>query len=99
MIVSPLVFAKKNLSQKSRNISYVKKTFENVLLGRKKSECDDLVENNIFNCNLIDGNIYYFNDTELFQEYKIYKTDHFEIKVLFEKSFRCGATKIIVTEL
>lgn len=36
LIVSPLVFAKKNLSQKSRNISYVKKTFENVLLGRKK---------------------------------------------------------------
>lgn len=76
-----------------------KKLSKMFYLVEKKSECDDLVENNIFNCNLIDGNIYYFNDTELFQEYKIYKTDHFEIKVLFEKSFRCGATKIIVTEL
>ena len=99
LIASPLEFSKNILLQKSQDINYVKNIFEEVLLGNKKSDCDELVENNIANANLIDGTIYYFTDKELFAEYKIYKTTNFEIKVLFQKFPRCKAEKIIITPL
>lgn len=99
LIVSPMEFAQNNLKLNSKDIDYVRKTFEERLIGKKKSECDNIVINEILNRTLIDGDIFYFTDTERFAEYKIYRTNHFEIKVLFENSLSRGATKIIVKEL
>lgn len=97
LISSPLEFAKNAHILNSQDINYIQKTFEQVLIGKKKSECDYYVENDILNMNLIEGNIYYFNDTEKFAKYKIYKTEYFKIEVRFERGLQCGATKIVVS--
>lgn len=99
LIISPMEFAQSTLKLNSQDINYVKKIFENRLLGKKKSECDNIVENDICHSNLIDGDIFHYNDTERFAEQKIYRTNHFEIKVLFERGLMFGATKIIVIKV
>lgn len=99
LIVSPMEFAQNKLKLNSKDVNYVKKIFEERLLGKKKSECDNIVKNDICYSNLIDGDIFYFNDTERFAEYKLYRTNCFEIKVFFERGLRFGATKIMVTKI
>lgn len=98
-IIEPLEFAKNTRRSNSQDIDYVKRIFEQTLIGKKKSECDDLVRENIFDRDLIEGTIYYFKDEERFAEYKKYQTNNFEIMVLFERSIRCGATKIVVSKI
>lgn len=78
----------------TKDINYVKKIFEDTLLNRKKSECDDLVKNEIVYQNKLLGNITSFNNEDKLALYKEYQTEYFDIKVLFENGFSRKSTKI-----
>lgn len=97
MLTQRYDFARDLLELNSNDHDYVKKTFE-ILLGRKKSECDKVVEEVIANFGKVKGSII-SGKTDLLDEFKVYKTEHYIVKVLFERGLRFGATKVTVTEL
>lgn len=53
----------------------------------------------MFERNLIEGNIFYYKDAERFAEYKVYCTDFFEVRVLFEHGLMRGATRIVISPI
>lgn len=83
----------------SKDINYVEKVFRETLLGRKKSECDNLVEEQIVNRGRLKGCITSINSQDKFSKYKQYKTEYFYIKVLFENGIMYKSTKIEVSEI
>ena len=77
----------------SKDAEYVRKIFS-MLIGVKKSKCDEIVENEICNKKRLQGKIYSIPDQERFADYKVYKTEHFEVKILFENGLQRSATKV-----
>lgn len=93
-----MLAAKKQIEINSHDIEYVKKAFS-ILLGKKKSQCDELVKNEIVNRGLIKGTIYSLKEKERFQEFKEYQTDVFIVTAYFENGLIRGCTKIGIDRL
>ena len=98
LLLTPMLAAKKQIEITSHDIEYVKKAFS-ILLGKKKSQCDELVKNEIVNRGLIKGTIYSLKEKERFQEFKEYQTDVFIVTAYFEKGLIRGCTKIGIDRL
>ena len=63
-IIQHIAFTKGILETKSKSVAFVKETFVKVLMGAKKSECDNLVEECIANRKRISGTVYYYPEKE-----------------------------------
>ena len=95
LLVQPMLFAQAQHELNSKDEFYIEKVFS-VLKGKKKSQCDELVESEIIDRDLVLGGVDIVGETERFQKYKVYKTRYFTITVLFENGLMCGCTKITV---
>lgn len=98
LLLTPKLSCQAKLDEDSQNIEYVKNVFS-ILIGKKKSECDEIVENDIANRGLIKGTIYSIKEKERFQVYKEYKTENFLITVHFENGLMRGCTRIDVARI
>ncbi len=80
-----------NLDDKNNiDEGYVRKVFTDILLGKKKSECDNLVRSEIVEKKRITGEIISIQSQEKFAENKEYVTQYFLVTVLFEKKiYKC----------
>lgn len=96
LISGPLMYAKRKLEIDSQTPSYVKEVFERHLLGRKKSECSGIVEEEIVGRNLIKGMIIQKPEKEKFEKFIEYETEYFSVCVSFEYGLFSGATAILV---
>lgn len=96
LLIGPFMYAQNKLETDSQTASYVKKTFERHLLGRKKSECRNIVEKEIVGNNLIKGSIVQKAEKEKFENFIEYETECFFVRVCFEKGLFCGATTILI---
>lgn len=97
LITGPLMYAKRKLELDSQTSSYVKDVFERHLLGRKKSECGSIVEEEIVGRTLIKGLIIQKKEKEKYEKFIEYETEHFLVRVCFEHGLFCGATAILVS--
>ena len=89
----------KNIWDKNcKDEKYVYEIFSDVLLGRKKSECDDIVKTEIVEQGKIKGTVLSITSEDKFAEYKEYQTEHFVIKVLFENGLMRKSTRVVVEE-
>jgi hypothetical protein len=77
---------------------YVRKVFTDTLLGKKKSECDDLVRSEIVEKKRIRGEIISIQSQEKFAETKEYVTESFLVTVLFENGLQRKSTNVLVKE-
>lgn len=96
LLVGEYEFAKDVWERKCRDEKYVKDIFSNVLLGRKKSECDEAVKAEIVEQEKIKGTVLSIISEDKFAEYKEYQTEHFLIKVLFENGLMRKSTKVVI---
>ena len=99
LIIGPILFAKSKLEADSKDIDYVRKIFEQYLLGRKQSECDRIIQEEILPRQLVKGSIVKLPEKEKYSRQINYTTEEFSVCVLFEKGLFCGATKIVITNL
>ena len=76
--------------------SSVKKVFEQHLLGRKKSQCNAIVEEEIVGRQLIRGDIYCKAEKERFEKFIEYETEEFIVHVCFEHGLFRGSTCISI---
>ena len=83
------------LDKNSKEIDYVRSLFK-PLTGKKKSECDSYVEENI--AGRVKGCINAF-PSERTQDYKEYRTENFIVRCLFENSICMGVTKVEVNPI
>lgn len=95
LIICSVLFAKNKLENDSKNKEYVYRVFVEKFIGRKKSECDKIV-NEILERQLINGNIIKLSEKEKYSQILEYYTENFKIGVHFEKGLFCGATKVTV---
>lgn len=96
LIVGPLMYAAKKLEIDSKDPIYVKKVFEQHLLGRKKSQCNAIVEEEIVGRQLIRGDIYCKAEKERFEKFIEYETEEFIVHVCFEHGLFRGSTCISI---
>lgn len=96
LLTGQYLFAKSMWENNCKDEKYVKEVFSNVLLGRKKSECDELVKSEIVEQEKIKGTILSIISEDKFAEYKEYQTEYFSIKVLFENGLMRKSTKVII---
>lgn len=75
---------------------YVKEVFSKVLLGRKKSECDEVVKSEIVEQGKIKGTVVSITSKDKNAKYKEYQTEHFSLKVLFENGLMRKSTKVLI---
>lgn len=75
---------------------YVRKVFTDILLGKKKSECDNLVRSEIVEKKRIKGEIISIQSREKFAENKEYVTQYFLVTVLFENGLQRKSTNVLV---
>ena len=97
LIIGVINFAEATLDINSKDIAYVEKVFSERLLGKKKSICDEIV-NEIIDRQIIKGNIWKIPETEKYERKVAYLTEYFSVDVLFEHGLFSGATQIIVNE-
>ena len=96
LLVAQYGFAKNMRDNACKDEKYVKEVFSNTLLGRKKSECDELVKSEIVDQGKIKGNVFSVIPDDRFAAYKEYQTEYFSIKVLFENGLMRKSTNIVV---
>lgn len=96
LLTGQYLFAKNMWDNNCKDEKYVKEVFSNVLLGRKKSKCDELVKSEIVEQEKIKGTIWSIISEDKFAEYKEYQTEYFSIKVLFENGLMRKSTKVII---
>jgi len=89
-------FANNLFESNCKDEEYIKKVFSNALLGRKKSECDKVVESEIVGQEKVKGTIVSVVSDDNFAEYKEYQTEYFNVKVLFENGLMRKSSKVIV---
>lgn len=82
----------------NKDEGYVRKVFTDILLGKKKSECDDLVKGEIVEKERIRGEIVSIQSQEKFAETKEYVTEYFIVTVLFENGLQRKSTNVLVTK-
>lgn len=99
LLIESYQYTENVIKGNSKDINYVKKVFRETLLGRKKSECHNLVEEQIANRGRLKGCIRSISSQDKFAIYKQYKTEYFYIKVLFENGIMHKCTKIEVSEI
>lgn len=99
LLVGQYQYAKSVIESNNKNIEYVRRIFEETLLNRKKSECDDLVEDEIVNKGKLMGTIISIIPEDRFATYKQYKTEYFYIKALFENGIMRKCSKIEISEI
>lgn len=86
-----------NLTEKNNmDEGYVRKVFTDILLGKKRSECDDLVKGEIVEKKRIRGEIVSIQSQEKFAETKEYITESFIVTVLFENGLQRKSTNVLV---
>ena len=86
-----------NLDDKNNiDEGYVRKVFTDILLGKKKSECDNLVRSEIVEKKRIRGEIISIQSQEKFAENKEYVTQYFLVTVLFENGLQRKSTNVLV---
>ena len=90
-------YAESVVALNSNNAEKIQKIFSDCLIGKKKSQCDSIVEMQIIDRGLIAGTISVVKEIERFQEFKEYLTEKFIIKVVFGHGLFRGATEIQVT--
>jgi len=83
------------LSQKSSDIDYVRKLFEDNLIGEKLSKLDDIVKEEI--AGKIKGTIYSIPRQKMAIEQR-YKTDNFVVTAKCEKGRAIGVTSIDIIQ-
>ncbi len=99
MIVHSNNAMKKNLEEMaSKDRKYVKQTFGEILIGKRKCECNASVEKNMGRTRLAKNNIVFVGEKDDDIPMLIYETDYFRIMVLFRYGFQHGATEIDVTD-
>lgn len=96
LLISQYNFAQIIIDSNNRDESYVRKVFTDVLLGRKKSECDNLVKSDIVEQERIRGEIISIQSQEKFAETKEYITEYFIVTVLFENGIQRKSTNVSV---
>ncbi len=96
LLINQYNFAQSIIDSNNKDESYVKKVFTDVLLGRKKSECDNLVKGEIIEKERISGEIVSIQSQERFAEYKEYVTENFIITVLFENGLQRKSTNVLI---
>lgn len=96
LIIGPNRFAKSIIDGHNQDEIYIREVFTEVLLGRKKSECDDLVKSEIVERGRIRGTIVSIQSQERFAEYKEYQTDYFIVKILFENGLQRRSTQVLI---
>lgn len=96
LLTGQYAFAKSMWEINCKDEKYVKEVFSNVLLGRKKSECDELVKSEIVEQEKIKGTITSIISDDKFAKYKEYQTEFFVVKVLFENGLMRKSTKITI---
>jgi hypothetical protein len=96
-IIGTINFAEATLDSNSKDITYVEKVFSERLLGKKKSICDEIV-NEIIDRQIIKGDIWKVPEKEKYERKVEYLTEQFSVDVLFEHGLFSGATKIIVNK-
>jgi hypothetical protein len=86
-----------NLDDKNNiDEGYIRKVFTDILLGKKKSECDNLVRSEIVEKKRIRGEIISIQSQEKFAENKEYVTQYFLVTVLFENGLQRKSTNVLV---
>jgi nucleoside-triphosphatase THEP1 len=96
LLIGQYEFAKNIWDNNCKDEKYVNKIFSNALLGRKKSECDEVVKTEIIEQGKIKGTVLSITSEDKFAEYKEYQTEHFVIKVLFENGLIRKSTRVVV---
>lgn len=96
LLVAQYEFAQNMRDNACKDEKYVKEIFSNTLLGRKKSECDELVKSEIVEQEKIKGNVISITSDDKFAAYKEYQTEYFSIKVLFENGLMRKSTNIVI---
>lgn len=99
LLIGQYQYTENVIKGNSKDFNYVRKVFRETLLGRKKSECDNLVEEQIVNRGRLKGCITSISSQDKFAIYQQYKTEYFYIKVLFENGIMHKCTKIEVSEI
>ncbi len=89
-------FSQAIIDSNNKDESYIKKVFNEVLLGRKKSECDYLVKSQIVEKERIKGKLISIQSRERAAKNKEYLTEYFKINVMFENGLTRGATNIFI---
>ena len=92
LLVGQYQFAEDIWSNNCKDEKYVQQIFADALLGRKKSECDEVVEQEIVRQEKIKGKIFSIASEDKYALYKEYRTEHFLVRVLFENGLMRKAT-------
>lgn len=95
LLVGQYEVAKNMWENNCKDEDYVKRVFSDALLGRKKSECDEIVRTEIVEQRKIKGEVISISG-DRFDKYKEYRTEHFVIKVLFENGLMRKSTNVII---
>lgn len=96
LLICQYNFAHSIIDRNNKDENYVIEVFTDVLLGRKKSECDNLVKSEIVEQGRIRGKIIPKQSQEKFAEYKEYITEYFIITILFENGLQRKSTKVVI---
>lgn len=89
-------FAQTLADNNNMDEGYVRKVFTDILLGKRKSMCDDLVKGEIVEKKRIRGDIVSIQSQEKFAETKEYVTEFFIVTVLFENGLQRKSTNVLV---
>jgi hypothetical protein len=96
LLIGQYNFAQTIIDSNNRDESYVRKVFTDVLLGRKKSECDNLVKSDIVEQERIRGEIISIQSQEKFAKTKEYITEYFIVTVHFENGIQRKSTNVLI---
>lgn len=96
ILVEQYQLAENVWDNKCKDEKYVWQVFADALLGRKKSECDEVVEQEIVGQEKIKGDIFSIASEDKYALYKEYRTEHFLVRVLFENGLMRKATKVLI---
>lgn len=96
LLLGPMKFAISSLHVNSLDKEYVQKVFSEALIGKKKSNCNEIVENEIVERKVIEGIVYEVPEKEKFEPFKEYLTEHFIVRIDFGHGLFAGATKVSV---
>lgn len=96
LLTAQYAFAKAMKEGKRKDEVYVKSIFSELLVGKKISQCDRLVEEEIVNKGKLTGEIVSVINSDISAEYKEYRTEFFTVKVLFENGLLRRATDVVV---
>lgn len=95
LLIGTYNFADEIIKFNSQNKDYIEKIFHQ-LLGKKKSQCSNLVREEIAPSGQIQGVITQIKSDDKLETKLKYQTEYFDISVLFENGLMRGATKIII---